>query len=249
MTNRHGQPVIAIDGTSASGKSTLGENLKKTYGAVLLEYGLFARLVGAHMLEQGFVPPHPPTAIQVAEAARYARHLTIPTVELIKRDVETMNYLQGSYVSGAVGYFAGQPEVMRAIDKTFVSLIDASREKPVIADGRTIGSFVYPNADAKLYIDADLAIRGVRRAEGQRERGESISDAEATEKLRQRDALDQNRTEQSTKFVEGLHTRIDTSGNDVEKTKAEAEAIVEAACPKLATIRAQREKGRGASAV
>lgn len=242
MPNKHGQPVIAIDGTSASGKSTLSEELARTYGAKRLEYSLFFRLIALHMLEEGFIPGATVsvTREQVAEAANFARNLTWERINTLKSD----DRLRTIEVSQAAPYFSGLPEVLESTDIALQALIDASRDHPVIAEGRTIGKYVYPAADVKLYIDATLGIRGERRAETLRAKGKELTNEEVAADLARRDHQDQTREHQPTGFDETVHTALDTSHHAISETLEAAKSLIDTKIPSLAARSAAQGQNR-----
>lgn len=234
MPNQHGQPVITVDGTSASGKSTLSEELASRYGAKRLEYSLFFRLIGLHMLEQGFVPEPGATVTpgHVAQAAHYARNLTWDDIEQLKHD----DRLRSIDVSRAAPFFSGLREVLDSTDSAFRTLINASRERPVIAEGRTIGKYVFPEADVKLYVDADLPLRAARRGATIRAKGKDESDEKVARDLAERDRQDQTRAYQPTGFDATVHTHLDTSRQSIEETLQEAQALIGEKLPALARV-------------
>ena len=241
MPNQHGQPVIAIDGTSASGKSTLSETLATEYGAQRLEYSMFFRLIALHMLGTGFKPEPGaiPTTAQIDEAAQYAQSLTWDSLNQLKND----DRLRSIEVSRTAPFFSGLPEVLASTDHTIRTLIQASREKPVIVEGRTIGKYVFPEADVKFFVDATLAERGSRRAQALRAKDPtkhaSLTDEEVATDLAARDAQDQTRAYQPTGFDPGVHTGLDTTHLSIAAVSTEAQRIIEAAVPHLATRHTQ----------
>jgi len=224
MTNAHKQLVIAVDGTSASGKSTLSEKLAEEYGARRLEYSLFFRLIALHMLQQGFVPNAAPTDAQVAQAAHYAKNLTWETIQQLKDDPE----LRSIDVSRTAPFFSGLPEILTSTDTTIRTLVDACRDTPVIVEGRTIGKYVYPDADVKLFVDADIELRGARRGATLRQKGKNVSNEEAAADLAERDRQDQSRAFQPTGFDASVHTYINTTAQEIGETLAIAKGLIDA---------------------
>ena len=238
MTNKHGQSVIAIDGTSASGKSTLSEELARAYGARRLEYSLFFRMIALHMLEQGFNPDAglAPTAAQIGEASHYAASLNWDRVLALKDD----DRLRTIEVSRTAPYFSGIESVCVSTDALICALIETSTDKPVIVEGRTIGKYVYPQADLKLFVDADLPVRAARRGAVLRSKGRTITDEEVMHDLAKRDAQDMSRTYQPTGFDPSIHIKIDTTHQAIEETLANSMALLTARLPGLAAGRDEK---------
>ena len=246
MPNKHGQPVIAIDGTSASGKSTLSERLASDLGARRIEYSLFFRLIALHMIERGFTPTpgQPAPAESIAAAARYAATLTdwqtIETLQRTHRDA-----LRTVEVSRVSPYFSGEESVLHSTDTTMRTLIDASFDKPVIAEGRTIAKYVYPDSDVKLYVDAAIEKRAERRhaslsakwdereRNGETPKRESV--ASVSDDLLARDTKDQTRLYQPTGFDASVHTKLDTSDHSIDETLELAKSLINTAVPALAS--------------
>lgn len=229
--NKHGQYVIAIDGSSASGKSTLSERLTADYGAKRLEYSAFFRLIADHMLQQGFTPGAPPTPSQIDEAARFAASLTDwQTIESLRKDRD-LNTIE---ISRTSPYFSGERAILDATDATLRTLIDASRDHPVIVEGRTIGKYVYPGSDVKLYIDADIDTRATRRAGGLRAKGKDITTDSVKHDLLKRDEQDQTRPYQPTGYDPEHHRLIDNTGHTIEESLTTARHYIHSNCPELA---------------
>lgn len=234
MTNKHNQFVITLDGTSASGKSTLSEMLESTYGARRLEYSLFFRIIAQHMIEQGFNPNGyiMPTVAQISEASRYAQDLTWEKICAVKEEKE----LHSIEVSRATPYFAGIQSVCDSMDTLIRALIENSTDKPVIVEGRTMGKYVYPQADLKLFVDADLSVRAKRRATALRNKGKNVTDEGVLEDLKRRDAQDMSRDYQPTGFDPEIHTKFDTTNLTIEETLAAANELIKTRLPGLKPV-------------
>lgn len=231
MTNKYGKIVIAVDGTSASGKSTLSEELAETYGMRRLEYSLFFRIIAMHMIEQGFNPGAgiPPTEGQINEASHFASSLQWDTILKLKNDDE----LHSIEVSRATPYFAGIPSVCKSMDTLICTLIENSKDKPVIVEGRTIGKYVYPAADLKLFVDADLDERAGRRAGALRNKGKAVTDEDVKRDLAIRDQQDMSRDHQPTGFDSAVHHRIDTTGKTPKESLSSAIALIQEYSPQF----------------
>lgn len=229
MANQQGQPVIAIDGTSASGKSTLSARLAEEAGAERLEYSLMFRAIAEHMVrEHGFVPNLDASgnviassADEVANAVAYAQRISEMGWDEFKANIKDNPNLRNIEVSKATPYFAGRRDVIHVVDPAFAAIIDAS-PKPVVAEGRTIGRYTYPQADVKLFITATLYQRAVRRNDGLREKGKIEPLEDTICDLARRDHQDQTRNYQPTMFDPETHHLINNTLQTPEETLKEA---------------------------
>ena len=248
MPNKHKQPVITLDGTSGAGKSTLNKGLTKVYGernVRSLEYSLFFRIIAKHMIDQGFVIPKDgagPSDADIQEAVRFAETLkSWEDVKPYQDDAELNASIRTSEVEKVVPFFGGHPSITVITDKVFHALIDNSNV-PVIAEGRTVGRYIYPDADVKFYVDADVAERGKRRATSKRKAGKDITDQEEASALAVRDHYDHTRENQPTGYHEPVHTLVDTTVPTAEQTRENAIAFIEERAPVMKKIREQKAK-------
>jgi cytidylate kinase len=140
------KPVIAIDGPAAAGKGTLARRIAAVLGLPYLDTGLLYRAVGRLVLDGGGDPADPMTAETAARALR--------PDDLERRD------LRGPVADAAAAAVAAIPGVRAA-------LLDFQRgfatERGAVLDGRDIGTVIFPDAPAKLYVTASLAERARRR--------------------------------------------------------------------------------------
>ncbi len=227
MPNKKGQTVIAVDGTSASGKSTLSERLAQDAGAIRLEYSLVFRAIALHMLEKGFDPDQQqaPGKTQQQKAAAYAEHIGQMSWDEFVRTVKDHPDLRHIRTSRTAPYFSGLPEVLEHTDSAFVHLINISPQ-PVVAEGRTIGRYVYPEADVKFFVDATLYKRAERRHRDLQSKGREEPFEVVLTDLAKRDHQDQTRDCQPTGFDPAQQWWLDTTTQTIEETLAEAKAHI-----------------------
>ncbi|HLJ05399.1 MAG TPA: (d)CMP kinase [Acetobacteraceae bacterium] len=139
-------PVIAIDGPAAAGKGTLARRIAQELDLPYLDTGLLYRAVGRRVLDAGGDPADP-TAAEMAACA-------LKPTDLHRND------LRGPVADAAAASVAAIPEVRRALldfQRNFAS------ERGAVLDGRDIGTVIFPDALAKLYVTASLAERAHRR--------------------------------------------------------------------------------------
>ena len=155
--------VIAIDGPSGSGKSSVAKAVAKQLGLSYLDTGAMYRAMTWWVLEKGVDPIDGEMVFDVAKAAQIipGTNPSNPTIHV--GDVDVSAPIRGDLVTGAVSAVSAVPEVR----KLLVALqreISSVAPKGIVVEGRDIGSVVLPNANLKLYITADPEARAARRA-------------------------------------------------------------------------------------
>ncbi|MBX3672354.1 MAG: (d)CMP kinase [Burkholderiales bacterium] len=183
--NNHA-PVIAIDGPSASGKGTVAERVAAALGFRYLDSGALYRLATLQALRRG-------APLEDAEAlAAIARNLEIAFRDgkLWLAGEDVTEAVRTEAVSAATSRVAASPAVREAL----LARQRAFREGPgLVADGRDMGSVVFPDATLKVFLTADVATRAERRHKQLMEKGMCAKMMDVVEELRQRDARDSAR--------------------------------------------------------
>jgi cytidylate kinase len=182
--------VIAIDGPSGVGKSTLGKALARRLGYLYIDSGAVYRAVGLKSLDSN-------TPLEDSQAvARIARSSGIKLegdpdrlkVFLDGRDVTTEIRLP--HVSRAASIVATIPEVREAVVE---KLREMSRAGGIVMDGRDIGTRVFPDAQVKIFLEAALDVRALRRFDEERAAGRDASFEQVKAELEERDRRDRQR--------------------------------------------------------
>lgn len=167
---------VAIDGPAGSGKSTVAHAIADRCGLTLLDTGAMYRSVALACVERGL-------DLEDADAvAEVARAVTITfgqgdqgqTVQLDGRDVTAA--IRTPEIDKAVSPVSANPLVREAMVAQQRAIGEGVN---VVAEGRDIGTVVFPDAEVKVYLTADPAARALRRAV-QRDGGDAAKDAEAT---------------------------------------------------------------------
>jgi CMP/dCMP kinase len=184
--------VVAMDGPSGTGKSTVSRRLATSVGAAYLDTGAMYRAVTLAVLRAG-VDPDSPDAEKIAiAAAKTVRSVTDPSAPIVLLDGEDVETeIRGSEVTRAVSAVSAKPPVRDA-------LVDQQRaviaENPgIVVEGRDIGSVVVPNAPLKVYLTASEEIRAARREAQDRKAGRAADHATVLADVRRRDRLDSSR--------------------------------------------------------
>ncbi len=207
--------VVAADGTSGSGKSSTCRGVASRLGLRYLDTGAQFRAVTWWMLDQG-VDVHDPAAVAARCAEPQVESGTdpsAPTITVDGRDVSAE--IRTGEVSDAVSPVATVPEVRARLLDLQREIIGAALAHGVgiVVEGRDIGSVVWPQAELKLFLTADVAARAARRTAEH----EHLADVAATEaNLKERDRIDSGRATAPLTRPDGA-VEIDTTHHTLEQ--------------------------------
>ena len=203
--------IIAIDGTTSSGKGTLAKRLAKHYGLPHLDTGLLYRAVAKAALNAGV------DLKDEGACARLAAGVELDAFDELE--------LRSSGVGAAASVVASLPAVRRALFELQRNF--AQREGGALLDGRDIGTVIAPDADVKLWVDAAVEARARRRFLELSGMGEKVTEAGVHEQLKERDARDAARTDAPMKPADDA-VWIDTTLMRPDECLAKAIEVVEA---------------------
>lgn len=207
-------PVICIDGPTASGKGTLAAELAKRLGYRLLDSGALYRLVGLSASRLGWLPPG--EELETAALGRLARSLDIAfeggRVWLTGEDVT--DALRTESAGMAASRVSAVPEVREAL----LNLQHGFRTAPgLVADGRDMGTVVFPDAVLKVYLTASAQERAQRRHRQLIEKGLPVKLDSLLSDLLERDQRDSQRSHAPLKPAEDA-LLLDNSCLDVNQS-------------------------------
>lgn len=181
-------PIITIDGPSGSGKGTIAKRLADRLGWHFLDSGALYRVVGLLAEQRGITPDSPG---MLGDLAR-----TMP----LRFDGEGRVLLDGEDVSDAIrtekaGNAASKVAAVPQVREALV-IWQRSYVKPpgLVADGRDMGSVIFPGAEVKIFLTASAEERAVRRYKQLKEKGLDVRLASLTAEIRERDERDRNRS-------------------------------------------------------
>lgn len=204
--------IIAIDGTTASGKGTIARRLAGYFGLPYMDTGRLYRAVGVAALKQGVALD---AAGPLADIAR-----TLDLNDFIEHE------LRSAEAGRAASVVAAIPSVRQALFE--LQRAFATQPAGALLDGRDIGTVIAPDADVKLWVDAELSQRGIRRWKELVGQGEAAVPETVIEQLKIRDARDQGRTDAPAAMAADA-ILIDTTDLTIDAAVEKARAAVEAA--------------------
>jgi cytidylate kinase len=215
MPNSH-IPVITIDGPTASGKGTVAHKVADRLGFHLLDSGALYRLTALSAIRRG-------TDMQNEHAlAKVAEHLQIRFNggHVYLGTEEVGNAIRAEEVGNTASRIAALPGVRQAL----YALQLGFRETPgLVADGRDMGTVIFPTAKLKVFLTASVEARAQRRYKQLIDKGFSANMDDLLVDLTSRDARDTQRTVAPLKPAEGAHildTSVMTADEAVEQVLA-----------------------------
>jgi cytidylate kinase len=207
-------PVIAIDGPSASGKGTVAQQVGLILGFHHLDSGALYRLVALAAAHEGV------EAGDEAAAAALAAQLPVRFAgnEIFLEDRRVTDAIRTEECSAAASVVAAHPRVRQAL----LLRQRAFRRSPgLVAEGRDMGSVVFPDAGLKVFLTASLEVRAERRYKQLNEKGITATLSALLQDLRERDARDATRSVAPLKQSPGARL-LDTTS----MSAAQAAALV-----------------------
>ena len=187
--------TIAIDGFSSCGKSTMAKDLAREIGYIYIDSGAMYRAVTLYCLENGFFTND---GIDTAQLAAAMPNIRI-SFQLNPETQRPMTFLNGVNVEDRIRTMevstrgspvAALPFVREALVKLQQEM---GKEKGIVMDGRDIGTAVFPDAELKIFVTASAEIRGQRRYDELKAKGQEASFEEILANVKERDYIDQNR--------------------------------------------------------
>jgi cytidylate kinase len=209
--------VVAMDGPSGTGKSTVSRRLAAATGAGYLDTGAMYRAVTLAVLRAGLAGAEPEAAQIAVDAVPTLRSVTDPDAPtILLAGVEVAAEIRGPEVTGAVSAVSAQPAVRTALVARQRALIADAMPGGIVVEGRDIGSVVVPDAPLKVYLTATERVRAFRRGAQDRKAGRNGDFDTVLADVRRRDQLD------STRRTSPLHVAADAVVIDTDELSVDA---------------------------
>lgn len=187
--------IIAIDGFSSCGKSTMAKDLAHEIGYIYIDSGAMYRAVTLYALENGIFRG---TDIDTDKLKKEMGQIHI-TFRLNPETGRPDTYLNGVNVESRIRSMQVSAHVspIAALDFVREALVaqqqQMGKDKGIVMDGRDIGTTVFPQAELKIFVTASPEIRAQRRYEELKQKGQEARFDEILENVKQRDYIDQHR--------------------------------------------------------
>ncbi len=214
--------IVAIDGPAGSGKGTITKIICEKLNLINISTGGAYRSVALATLQNN---------IQINEIEKIVDLLDKINIEFKRENNKDLVYLNGKDVTrrirekdvtNIVSKVSSIKEVRFKLNELFRKV---AKDKKVIMEGRDIGTYVFPNADVKIYLDASLEERAKRRVKQNEELGIHIPYEEIKEDIRKRDENDKNKEIGALKKADDS-IYIDTSNMTIEEVTNEIIDII-----------------------
>ena len=215
--------IVAIDGPAGSGKGTVTKEIAKRMGLINLDTGATYRCVALASLKHG---------IKLEEEDKIVSLIDDLDIEFkYDKDDFIRVYLNGEEVTSEIRSFEVNQIVspISSIVRVRLKMVDLQRKmaegKDVIMEGRDIGTYVFPKADVKIYLDADVEERAKRRFKENQEKGLNVTFEEVLENIKKRDENDKHKEIGSLKIAEDA-VIVDSTKLSIEEMTDTVEKII-----------------------
>lgn len=204
--------IIAIDGTSGSGKSTIARKLAKQLNFGFFSAGELYRAITVRVLDLGIKENEDDKLKYLIENIKvsyvYNGEKNVVTVD----NIDVTERLHTEEISNFVSKISHKPFIREVVRK--LQRQTAVDNENIVMEGRDIGSVIFPNADMKIFVDCKIEIRAQRRLADYQKLGEDVTLEKVIEDLKLRDYRDANR-EVSPLVMSQNSYLLDTSLNTV----------------------------------
>ena len=189
--------IIAIDGHSSSGKSTMAKDLAREIGYIYIDTGAMYRAVTLYCLRKGYIQGDTiqeealkadldQMDISFRYNAETGRPDTYLNGEKVEKEIRSMEVADKVSLIAALGF------VRRAM---VAKQQEMGKAKGIVMDGRDIGTVVFPDAELKVFVTASPEVRARRRLEELQAKGEQTTYEEVLANVKKRDYIDSTREE------------------------------------------------------
>ena len=214
--------IVAIDGPSGAGKSTLAKRIAGEFGLTYLDTGAMYRALALKILRHG---------LDLTDDESLTRTVGSTEIDLQEREGKLDVVLDGEEVSDLirtpeVSQMASRVSALPVVRQRMLELQRALGQRgSVIAEGRDIGTVVFPQAEVKIYLDAPAHERARRRFNELRAAGQAVSLEDTLREMEQRDKRDSERDLAPLRRAEDALS-IDSSGLSAEAVAARVIEII-----------------------
>lgn len=211
--------IIAIDGYSACGKSTTAKEVAKIFGYRYIDSGAMYRAVTLYFLEHHIALTNPKEIVKALDEIKISFIINSKGIsETFLNGISVEKKIRKMRISENVSQVSVLKEVRNAM---VAQQRKMGKEKAVVMDGRDIGTVVFPSAELKLFLSADILTRAFRRQKELLEREDMVDMDAIIANLNQRDQIDSTRKEsplvkaQDAIILDTTHVTIDEQVDEV----------------------------------
>lgn len=214
--------IVAVDGPAGSGKGTITKRIEKEMGLINLDTGATYRCIALQAIRNGLTPDNEQEIIKLLDNI---------DIKIENEGDKDIIYLNGEDVSTEIRETPVTNTVspISSIIPVREKMVELQRKlaegKNVIVEGRDIGTVVFPNADLKIYLDADEEVRAKRRYEESIKLGINISYEEVLKNIQARDKNDKSKKIGALKKAEDAIV-VDTTNLSIDEVAREVRQLI-----------------------
>ena len=214
--------IVAIDGPAGSGKGTVANRIANELNLVNIDTGATYRCLALAVLRAGVEISDTENILKVFDSISIEIQGTNQEQTIVLNNEDVTQKIRSFEVTQVVSQISAIPEVrLRLVE--FQRML--ANNKNVIMDGRDIGTYVFPNADVKIYLDASLEERAKRRYQENLEKGIEASYEEVLENIRMRDRQDKAKEIGALKVAEDAVV-IDSTNFTIDEVVKKVKEII-----------------------
>jgi cytidylate kinase len=219
--------IIAIDGFSSTGKSTIAKQLAKHLGYVYVDTGAMYRAVALFAMENGYINNESfdtQTLINALPTIRlqFKYNDALGFAEMFLNNENVESQIRTLHVSQYVSRIAEISEVRAKLVEQQQKM---GQDRGIVMDGRDIGTVVFPDAEVKIFMNSSAETRAQRRFEELTEKGQVVSYEDVLKNVEERDYIDSNR-EDSPLIIAKDAVEIDNSKLDKNEQFAQVMQLI-----------------------
>lgn len=216
---------IAIDGPAGAGKSTIAKRVAEKLGLIYVDTGAMFRAIALYMTGKCVKSNETDKVKEELNNIRLDIVYENGEQQIILNDENVSRLIRNPEISKAASSFAQVPEVR---ERLLILQRELADKRPVVMDGRDIGTKVLPSAAVKIFLTADVRVRAERRYKELTEKGEKVNLEDIMSDIKSRDEQDMNR-KVSPLVQAGDAVLVDTSSLSIDEV---VDAIIKIACDK-----------------
>lgn len=206
--------IVAIDGFAACGKSTTAKLVAQKLGYAYIDTGAMYRAVTLYFIKNN-------VDLESTEAVKKALSNIVINFVFDPELQASQTFLNGENVENDIRMMEVTQQVseVAAISEVRSFLVAQQQEmginKAIVMDGRDIGTVVFPNAELKVFMTAEMEARAIRRQQELQRKGKEVELEEIIENLKKRDFIDSNRDDSPLRKAADAHI-VDTSNITID---------------------------------
>ena len=216
---------IAIDGPAGAGKSTIAKRVAEKLGLIYVDTGAMFRAIALYMTGKCVKSNETYKVKEELNNIRLDIVYENGEQQIILNDENVSRLIRNPEISKAASSFAQVPEVR---ERLLILQRELADKRPVVMDGRDIGTKVLPSASVKIFLTADVKVRAERRYKKLTEKGEKVNLEDIMSDIKSRDEQDMNR-KVSPLVQAGDAVLVDTSSLSIDEV---VDSIIKIACDK-----------------